>query len=173
MQAAAASSAAGMLRVFSREGGIRKVKKAPLPLIDQWRIVRGDTVQLLAGPDKKKQGKVVKVLKDSNRVVVEGLNLVRHVCCGGTRNAVLPCRATLPSLPWAQHCLPRLCLHSLLSAFFLGQVRKHVRPVGETAGGVFSVESPIHYSNVALVDPVTGYAPLPSPPFASLPCHSF
>jgi large subunit ribosomal protein L24 len=67
-----------MLRVWAREGGIRKVKKAPLDLIPQWRVVRGDTVVLLAGRDKDKKGKVVRVLRDKNRVVVEGLNLVRE-----------------------------------------------------------------------------------------------
>jgi Ribosomal proteins 50S L24/mitochondrial 39S L24 len=36
-------------------------------------------------------------------------------------------------------------------------VRKHLKAVpGGTAGGVISIEAPIHYSNVQLVDPVTG-----------------
>jgi large subunit ribosomal protein L24 len=35
-------------------------------------------------------------------------------------------------------------------------VRKHMKPQGERAGGVFSVESPIHVSNVNVVDPSTG-----------------
>ena len=66
-----------MLRAFVREGGIRKVKSATTEPIKQWRVVRGDLVEVLAGPDKKKQGKVVKIMRDTNRVVVEGLNLVR------------------------------------------------------------------------------------------------
>ena len=41
-------------------------------------IKTGDLVQVISGKkeDKKKQGKVLKVLKDKNRVVVEGVNMV-------------------------------------------------------------------------------------------------
>lgn len=37
------------------------------------------------------------------------------------------------------------------------QVRKHVKAQGESPGGVFSVPAPTHYSNVSLIDPVSGY----------------
>src|SRR5450631_4432359 len=43
-------------------------------------IKRGDTVVVIAGADKGKQGKVLKVLIDKDRVVVEGINRVwKHV----------------------------------------------------------------------------------------------
>jgi large subunit ribosomal protein L24 len=43
-------------------------------------IKRGDTVVVIAGSDKGKQGKVLKVLPDKDRVVVEGINRVwKHV----------------------------------------------------------------------------------------------
>ena len=37
-------------------------------------IKKGDTVCVLAGKDKKKTGKVVRVLVDKQRAIVEGLN---------------------------------------------------------------------------------------------------
>lgn len=39
-------------------------------------IKKGDLVQVLAGDDKNKQGRVVKVLVDKNRAIVEGINMV-------------------------------------------------------------------------------------------------
>jgi len=44
------------------------------------RIKVGDVVAVISGDDKGKRGKVMRVLKDKNRVVVEGVNQVkRHV----------------------------------------------------------------------------------------------
>src|SRR5580698_5590124 len=43
-------------------------------------IKRGDTVVVIAGADKGKTGKVLKILVDKDRVVVEGINRVwKHV----------------------------------------------------------------------------------------------
>jgi large subunit ribosomal protein L24 len=43
------------------------------------RLRVGDLVQVMAGKDKGKRGKVAKLLKADDRVVVEGLNMVvRH-----------------------------------------------------------------------------------------------
>jgi len=39
-------------------------------------IRKNDTVMVLAGEDKGKTGKVLKVLVDKNRAVVEGINIV-------------------------------------------------------------------------------------------------
>jgi large subunit ribosomal protein L24 len=41
-------------------------------------IKKGDTVKVIAGTDKGAQGKVIKVLRDSDRVIVEGVNLVKR-----------------------------------------------------------------------------------------------
>ena len=44
------------------------------------RIKKGDTVVVITGADKGKSGKVLRVLVDKNRVVVEGVNRVwKHV----------------------------------------------------------------------------------------------
>ena len=44
------------------------------------RVKREDTVVVIAGKDKGKTGKVVKVFPKTNKVIVEGVNLVKkHV----------------------------------------------------------------------------------------------
>ena len=43
-------------------------------------IKAGDTVKVIAGNDKGKSGKVLEVVTDKNRVLVEGVNIVtKHV----------------------------------------------------------------------------------------------
>ena len=39
-------------------------------------IKKGDTVVVIAGADKGKTGKVLRILTDKDRVVVEGINRV-------------------------------------------------------------------------------------------------
>jgi large subunit ribosomal protein L24 len=45
----------------------------------QWKIVRGDLVQVIGGPpaDVGKKGRVLEVIRKNNRVVVEGVNFVK------------------------------------------------------------------------------------------------
>ena len=44
------------------------------------RIKTGDTVMVIAGSDKGKVGKVLRIITDKDRVVVEGINRVwKHV----------------------------------------------------------------------------------------------
>jgi large subunit ribosomal protein L24 len=40
------------------------------------RIRKGDLVAVIAGDDKGKRGRVLKVIADKNRVLIEGVNLV-------------------------------------------------------------------------------------------------
>lgn len=107
-------SGAGMgirpFRVWPRKAALRTVEKQVEP-IKKWHIVRGDLVEILSGRDAGKTGKVKQVIRSENRVVVEGLNLVK----------------------------------------------RHVKVADGSAGGVVAVESPVHYSNINLVDPATGY----------------
>ena len=42
----------------------------------KFKIKSGDTVKVIAGDHKGSEGKVVKILKDKDRVVVEGVNMV-------------------------------------------------------------------------------------------------
>jgi large subunit ribosomal protein L24 len=41
------------------------------------KIKKGDTVQVVTGDDKGKKGKVLTILQQSQRAVVEGVNLVK------------------------------------------------------------------------------------------------
>ena len=44
------------------------------------KIKVGDNVKILAGKDKGKEGKIIKTLKKDNKVVVEGINIIKkHV----------------------------------------------------------------------------------------------
>lgn len=44
------------------------------------KIKKGDTVVIIAGKERNKTGKVIRILNKSDRVVVEGLNkVVRHM----------------------------------------------------------------------------------------------
>ena len=43
----------------------------------KFRIKKGDTVEVIAGDDKGKTGKVLQLVPETGRVLVEGVNLVR------------------------------------------------------------------------------------------------
>ena len=88
----------------------KQARKVQNNLIERWRIYRGDQVMVVAGKDKGQVGTVSKVYRKENRLLVEGLNLVK----------------------------------------------KHVKRSGDNPGGIITMEAPVHYSNVNLVDPVTG-----------------
>jgi large subunit ribosomal protein L24 len=72
------------------------------------KVKRNDTVEVIAGKDKGKRGRVLRVLADNSRVLVE------HV----------------------------------------GIIKKHLRPNPQKniQGGIAEKESPIHISNVMVVD---------------------
>lgn len=42
----------------------------------KFKIKTGDTVKVMAGDDKGQEGKIVKILKDKNKAIVEGVNMV-------------------------------------------------------------------------------------------------
>jgi large subunit ribosomal protein L24 len=46
-------------------------------MIKKFKIKRDDTVQVIAGKDKGKRGQVVRVVRDSDRVIVSGVNIVK------------------------------------------------------------------------------------------------
>ncbi len=49
------------------------------------KIKKGDTVQVLAGKDKGKQGTVSRVMPKDNKVIVDGVNVVKkHQKASGT-----------------------------------------------------------------------------------------
>ncbi|XP_054619718.1 probable 39S ribosomal protein L24, mitochondrial [Dunckerocampus dactyliophorus] len=55
--------------------GKRRKKVFVEPIANEdWSVLRGDTVEILAGKDKGKQGKIVQVFRHRTWVIVEGLN---------------------------------------------------------------------------------------------------
>ena len=54
-------------------------------MANKMKIKKGDLVQVLTGKDKSKQGKVIAVYPETQRVLVEGINRVtRHTKAGQT-----------------------------------------------------------------------------------------
>ncbi len=54
--------------------------RAPRPVKDpikKWKVIRGDFVQVISGPEAGKRGRVLEVVRASNSVVVEGVRIVR------------------------------------------------------------------------------------------------
>ena len=43
----------------------------------RWRIKKGDTVSVIAGKSKGKSGEVLKVLREKERVLVSGVNMIK------------------------------------------------------------------------------------------------
>ena len=76
----------------------------------KFKIKTGDTVIVITGKDKGKTGKVSAVIKENDRVVVEGVNIMK----------------------------------------------RHKKATQESPGKIEEIESSIHISNVAHLDPETG-----------------
>jgi large subunit ribosomal protein L24 len=43
----------------------------------KFKLKKEDTVQIIAGKDKGKRGRILKILKDKDRIIVEGANIVK------------------------------------------------------------------------------------------------
>ena len=73
------------------------------------RIKKGDQVQIVAGKDRGKRGKVLRTVEESQKALVEGLNLIkkhRRPKKGGEKGQ----RIELPSLLSASN-LMLVCTH--------------------------------------------------------------
>jgi large subunit ribosomal protein L24 len=44
----------------------------------KFKMKKGDLVEVIAGKDKGKQGKIIQLITDKNRVLVEGVNRVKR-----------------------------------------------------------------------------------------------
>jgi large subunit ribosomal protein L24 len=59
---------------------VNQKEKKPLHLANKMNVKKGDTVLILTGKDKGKEGKVSRALPQVGKVIVEGLNVVKkHV----------------------------------------------------------------------------------------------
>jgi large subunit ribosomal protein L24 len=45
--------------------------------LHKFKLKKEDTVEVITGKDKGKRGRILKILRDKDRVVVEGLNMVK------------------------------------------------------------------------------------------------
>jgi large subunit ribosomal protein L24 len=45
--------------------------------VHKFKLKKEDTVQIIAGKDKGKRGRILKILRDKDRVLVEGVNIVK------------------------------------------------------------------------------------------------
>ena len=45
--------------------------------LHKFKLKKEDTVEVIAGKDKGKRGRVLKILRDKDRILVEGLNMVK------------------------------------------------------------------------------------------------
>jgi len=50
------------------------------------RVKKGDTVLVIAGSDKGKQGRVLRIFPAKNRIVVEGVNVIKRHTRPSQRN---------------------------------------------------------------------------------------
>ncbi len=67
-----------VLKHRATEGRLRKVRHAHGAERTKTRIMKGDVVKILRGDDKGKEGKVLEILPKTNRVLVEGINIVKR-----------------------------------------------------------------------------------------------
>ncbi|MDR3130800.1 MAG: 50S ribosomal protein L24 [Treponema sp.] len=49
----------------------------PVNVQHKFKLKKEDTVQIIAGKDKGKRGRILKILRDKDRIVVEGVNIVK------------------------------------------------------------------------------------------------
>jgi large subunit ribosomal protein L24 len=45
--------------------------------VHKFKLKKEDTVQVITGKDKGKRGRILKILRDTDRIVVEGINIVK------------------------------------------------------------------------------------------------
>ena len=64
-----------MLQILSR---FFAFKSKQVPFKD-WRIVKGDNVEVITGKDKGKRGVIKEVKRKFNTVVVAGINIVPNI----------------------------------------------------------------------------------------------
>jgi len=43
----------------------------------KFKLKKDDTVEIIAGKDKGKRGRILKILRDKDRIIVEGANIVK------------------------------------------------------------------------------------------------
>ena len=124
------------------------------------RIKVGDNVRVITGSNKGKEGKVLQVLKNENKVVIDGVNVVKkHVKpnrqneSGGILEVEAPIHASNVKLidKKAEKAEKKETNKVLVDGVNI--VKKHVKPNRTNeSGGILETEAPIHISNVKVLD---------------------
>ena len=65
------------LRMRATEGRVSRARHQHGVERVKTRLVRGDTVQVMRGDDKGRQGKVLRVFHKTGRLTIEGVNIVK------------------------------------------------------------------------------------------------
>jgi large subunit ribosomal protein L24 len=68
--------------------------------VHKFKLKKEDTVQIIAGKDKGNRGRILKILRDKDRIVVEGANIVKKAQRRKNqrdRGGIVEIEAALPS----------------------------------------------------------------------------
>lgn len=127
-----------MLSGWGRRLGKRlmKARLSPGPEVEnqRWNIVRGDNVEVIQGKSTGQKGKVLAVIRESSRLIIDGVNMVKNHCF-----------------------LVNFTTTSLSFLFHNTQTSRSIKPRQDgTPGKKIMKPCPVHYSNVMLIDPSTG-----------------
>ena len=73
----------------------RLIRKKPIQNFNKWKIVTGDEIVVTAGKDKGKRGVVRTILRNKNKLIVDGVNYAikrvpRNVAAGGHLSMEMP-----------------------------------------------------------------------------------
>ncbi|MDP2439062.1 MAG: 50S ribosomal protein L24 [archaeon] len=115
----------------------KRIKDRQVETFQNWKILRGDTVQVTTGKDAGQKGVVVKAIRSRNSVVVEGLNLVKKHLKGnreqkgGIITKSMPIHISNVSLIHPQTGNP-----TKIRRLVIGGVKSRVTPPGGEGGSV-------------------------------------
>jgi large subunit ribosomal protein L24 len=86
--------------------------------VNAMRIKKGDRVRMLSGKDKGREGTIMRVLRDSNRVIVDGVNrakrhqrATRATMQGGIIDKDMPVHASSVAIVCPQCGPTRIAMH--------------------------------------------------------------
>jgi ribosomal protein L24 len=115
-------------------------KKKPEVECNRYKIVKGDMVEVIQGPQTGQRGKVTTVIRRMNRVIIDGVNMVRN-------------RALEYTCSHNEFCFPSLSRLSLPLCLLPQRPRIVKSNLTGMPGRKIIKPCSIHYSNIMLVDP--------------------
>jgi large subunit ribosomal protein L24 len=104
-------------------------------MASKWKVKKGDKVIVIAGRDKGKQGEVLRVLREEDRVIVQGVHVVkRHTRQSATSPGGIVEKESSIHISNVAHVDPKSGKPTRVGYKFLGDGRKvrFARRSGET-----------------------------------------